>query len=170
MSDEPAFHSNRFETAPKNILRHLKMLMRYCDRSIQRSRWRSTRGAGQRQHLQFSNGHLCNRRRHATCGLGLFLAGMSQSFQIGRDGGIGVLKRVFLAPLNDGGRADPLHDPMINSAVWASVQQDVGDVVANRESRIGWLGSQLRRDQEKPSFENPILTKWGRNCCWLKIH
>jgi hypothetical protein len=41
---------------------------------------------------------------------------------------------------------------MINSAVWASVQQDVGDVVANRESRIGWLGSQLSRDQVKLSF------------------
>lgn len=113
MSDEPAFHSSRFETAPENIVRRTKKF----------------------NLLQ----------------LGFFF-GMGQSFQIGRDGGIGVLKRIFLAPLNDGGRADPLHNPMIDRAVWASVQQDVGNIAANRESRIRWLGGQLRSDQLNRSF------------------
>src|ERR1041385_3541943 len=94
--------------------------------------------------------------------LGLFLAGMGQFFQVGRDSGVAVLKRVFLTPLNDGSRADPLYDPVIDRAVWASVQQNVGDVVANRESRIGWLRSHLSRDQGKLILlKTRFQNKWG---------
>jgi len=40
-----------------------------------------------------------------------------------------ILKRIFLAPLNDGSRPDPLHDPTINRAViltgYASLRSSV---------------------------------------------
>jgi hypothetical protein len=69
--------------------------------------------------------------------------------------------------LNDGGRTNPLYDPMIKSAVWPSVQQDVSNIVANRQSRVGWLRSLLSDDQMEHPFKNPDMVqwKWGNESC-----
>ena len=65
---------------------------------------------------------------------------------------MGVFKRILLTPLNDGSRTDPLHYPMIDRAIWTSIEQDVGDVVTNRQSRIRRLGSLLCRSQSNLSY------------------
>jgi len=96
---------------------------------------------------------------------------MRQILQIRRNGRVSVLKGVFLAPLNNGGRADPLHDPMINGAVWAGIQQDIGDVIAN--GRVScWVAQEpfLRRPRG-PSFGLCDSNSMGEESCWIiRIH
>lgn len=103
------------------------------------------------------------------CRLGFFPLGMAQCFQVGAHGGVCVLKSVFLAPLDNGGRAHSLHDPMINCAAWASVQQYVGDVVANRESRVGRLRSLLNAHQVQSPYKKRDVAQGGE-LLMIKIH
>lgn len=64
-------------------------------------------------------------------GLGFFLVCIAQVLQTRRHAGACILKRVFLAPVDDGRRTYTLHDPVINGPVRASVKQDIGDVIAD---------------------------------------
>src|SRR3954462_6683758 len=76
-----------------------------------------------------------------------------QVFQIGFNSGVGVFTCVFLAPVDDGGGPDTLHDPVINRAFWTSIEQDICDVITNRQSRVRRLWGLLCRDQnECPSL------------------
>lgn len=80
-----------------------------------------------------------------------------------------LFEGIFLPPLNDGGRADPLHNPMVNRAIWTRIKQDVCNVIANGESRIGRLGGLLCRYQLRLLL---IATRIGSNgnesCCTLR--
>jgi hypothetical protein len=81
-------------------------------------------------------------------GLSLFRYGVArQFFQVPFYRGVRVFKCVFLAPVDDGGRPDTLHDPVIDRAVWANVEQDICDVITDRQSRVRRLWSLLCRDQ-----------------------
>ena len=85
------------------------------------------------------------------CYLGFFLVCIVEVFQVSRNSGISVFKGVFLAPMDDGGRAYPLHDPVVNGAVRTRVQQDVSEVIADRQPRIWRFRSLFYRDQWIPS-------------------
>ena len=43
---------------------------------------------------------------------------------------------MFLAPVDDSGRADLLDDPVEDFGVVASVEQDIGEVVAKRQPGV----------------------------------
>src|SRR6476646_7857669 len=87
----------------------------------------------------------------AVCYLGFFLVCIVELRQASRNRGVCIFKGVFLAPMDDGGRAYALHDPVVNGAVRTRVQQDVCNVIADRQSRIRGFWSLFCRDQWTPS-------------------
>ena len=90
--------------------------------------------------------------------LSLFLVCIVEVCQASGNRGVCILKGVFLAPMDDGGRAYTLHDPVVNSAVSTRVQQDVCDVIADRQSRIWRFWGLFCRDQwTRPLLSNRAL-------------
>ena len=92
--------------------------------------------------------------------LSFFLICIVEVCQASGNRGVCILKGVFLAPMDDGGRAYALHDPVVNGAVRTRVQQDVCDVIADRQSRIWGFWRLFCRDQwTRPMLPNRAL--WG---------